>query len=313
VTKARGVFWLHAAVALAGLAATALALIAALRAVSFSPPEPATLLAACRSFALPQLSVASALTLVLGSVGFAVLALAIRAATRGLRAKRRFLNALDVVGPFGPRGALLFAHARPQAFCAGFLRPRVYVSTGALDALDEQELEAVLAHEHQHARLRDPLRVFCVRVLAEALFFLPALRRLADRYSSLSEIAADAAAVRASGGDRRPLASALLRFGEAPNPAVVSIGPERVDHLLGEPPRWELPTALLTWAIVAVAALVALAMRAADVTEHAALNLPLAAAQACMLAMTVLPVVGGATVLLASRRLLPAARRRWRA
>jgi hypothetical protein len=56
---------------------------------------------------------------------------------------------------------------------------------------------------------------------------------------------------------------------------------------------------------------VALALRAADVAEHAALNLPLVAAQACMLAMTVLPVVAGATVLLASRRLLP--RRRWRA
>ena len=307
MTKARGIFWLQAVVALAGLGATALALAAALRAVSFTPPDAGALLAACRSFVLPHLTVASVLTLALGSVSFAVLALAARAVVRGLRAKRRFLDSLHVLGSF--RSTRVFEGSQPQAFCAGLLRPRVYLSTGAIDALEAEELDAVLAHEAQHARMRDPLRVFCLRVLSESLFFLPALRRLADRYASLSELAADAAAVRASGGDRRPLASALLLFGEAPNPAVVSIAPERVDHLLGERPGWELPSALLTWAILAVGALAVLAVRAKDVAEHGAINLPLVAAQACMLAMAVLPVVAGAAALLASRRLLPRARR----
>jgi hypothetical protein len=305
VTKARGVFWLQAAVALAGLAATALALVAALRAVSFTPPDAAALLVACRSFVLPQLTVASGLTLALGSVSFAVLALALRAALRGLRTQRRFLGSLHGVGPFRSGQVLLFQDPQPQAFCAGLLRPRVYLSTAAVEALQDDELDAVLAHEQQHARLRDPLRVFCLRVLADGLFFLPALRRLADRYASLSELAADAAAVRASGGDRRPLAAALLLFGEVPNnPAVVSIAPERVDYLLGRKPRWELPAALLAGAAVSVGAMVALALRAIEVTEHGALNLPLLAAHACMLAMVLLPLVAGSAALLASRRVL---------
>jgi hypothetical protein len=286
------------------LGATALALAAALRAVSFTPPDADALLAACRSFVLPHLTVASVLTLALGSVSFAVLALAVRSALRGLRTQRRFLGSLHVVGAFRPARVLLFEDPQPQAFCADLLRPRVYVSTGAVEALGREELGAVLAHEEQHARARDPLRVFCLRVLAEALFFLPALRRLADRYASLSELAADAAAVRATGGDRRPLASALLLFGGAPNPAVVSIAPERVDHLLGQNPRWELPAALLAWAAITVGALVALALRAIEVTEHGALNLPLVAAQACMLAVVLVPALAGSAALLAARRVL---------
>lgn len=308
MTKARGIFWLQAGIALAGLGATILALGATLRAVSFTPPDPAALLAACRSFVLPHPTVASVLTLALGSVSLAVLALALRTTFRGLRAQRRFLGSLHVVGTFRSLRVLLFEDPQPQAFCAGLFRPRVYLSTAAVEALDEDELDAVLAHEEQHARVRDPLRVFCLRGLAAALFFLPALRRLSDRYASLSELAADAAAVRASGGDRRPLASALLLFGEAPDPAVVSIAPERVDHLLGQKPRWELPAALLAWAALTTAALVALALRAIEVTEHGALNLPLVAAQACMLAMVLLPVVAGSAAVLASRRFL---RRRW--
>ena len=304
MTKLRTLFWLQAALALAGLTATALALAAALRAVSLTPPEAAELLAACRSFVLPHLTVASVLTLLLGSVSFAVLALAARAAVRGFHAKRRYLKSLDVLGPLDSPRTLLFADVRPQAFCAGLLRPRIYVSTGATETLGKDELCAVLAHEEKHARARDPLRMFCVRVLADALFFLPALRRLADRYASLSELAADAAAVRASGGDTRPLASALLVFGESPNPAVVNLAPERVDHLLGRRTRWELPAALLVWAILTVGALATLALRAIDVTGHGELNLPLVAAQGCMLLMVLLPVIAGAGALLASRRVL---------
>lgn len=306
MTKARGVFWLFSALALAGLAVSGLALAVVVGTVSFDPPATAALLAACRGFVLPDVTPASLLTLALASLGFAVLALAIRAAALELTRRRRFLRSLRTVDALPPgRRTVIFEDTRPQAFCTGLLKPRVYVSTAALDGLDPNELRAVLAHEEHHARARDPLRVFCVRVLAEALFFLPALRRLSDRYAALAELSADAAALRASGGDGRPLASALLAFGETPNPAVVNLAPERVDHLLGEPIRWQLPVAGLGWAVLALGGLAALAFRAADVSEAGALNLPLVAAQACMAAMVVVPVLIGAAALVGSRRLVP--------
>ena len=96
------------------------------------------------------------------------------------------------------------------AFCAGWLRPRVYVSTGVLGRLSDSELRAVLAHEQHHGALRDPLRLAVSRVLCQALFFLPVLRPLHDRSADVAELRADAAALEASNGATAPLASPLL-------------------------------------------------------------------------------------------------------
>ena len=82
----------------------------------------------------------------------------------------------------------------------------------------------MLEHEDHHLRVRDPLRFACGRILSQALFFVPVLRPLGDRYGELAELQADDAAVRASAGQKAPLASALLGF-EA------SGTPERRGHL----------------------------------------------------------------------------------
>jgi beta-lactamase regulating signal transducer with metallopeptidase domain len=190
---------------------------------------------------------------------------------------------------------------QPQAFCTGMLRPRIYVTQAALELLGDDERAAVLAHETHHARRRDPLRLLVARALAEGLFFLPVVRRLPERYAALAELAADQAAAAGRGG-RRALASALLTFDEHPSPAV-GIAPERVEHLLGERPRWELPTLLLLGALATIAALVAVTVRLAEATAHATLGLPALAAQACALAMALAPIAIGAMALLGGRRL----------
>lgn len=298
MSKRHAVLGLHAAIALAGIAATTLALLVAVRTVSLSGPGAAQLLRACGSFVLPQLTIAGVLALALGSVAFAVLGLAARSALRQLRASRRFTGGLRVCGHVPNRKAVLFDDERPLAFCAGLVAPRVYVSSGALDALTDDELAAVLAHEAHHARYRDPLRIFFARILSDCLFFLPVLRRLSDRYAALAELAADAAAVRHQHGDPRPLAGALLAFDERASSAVVAIAPERVDHLLGERTRWELPIALLAWAVVAVLAIGVVALRTAQAGDSAMVSLPLVAAQLCMVVMAALPpAVGGAALL----------------
>jgi len=183
----------------------------------------------------------------------------------------------------------------------------VYVSTGALARLSREELDAVLAHEAHHARLRDPLRVLFARVLGDALFFLPGVRQLGNRYGALAEMAADQAAVRAA-GDRAPLASALLTF-ESADPAVVGIAAERVDHLLGDAPPWQLPAALLAWTVVSLSAFGVLALRLEQAGAHSELSLPVVAAQTCMLLMALVPLLVGAGVVLGARRWSAATRR----
>jgi len=59
------------------------------------------------------------------------------------------------------------------AFCAGLLRPCVYVTT-ATAKLNTNELDAVLAHEAAHARRRDPLRRLLTRAAADVHDLTPA-------------------------------------------------------------------------------------------------------------------------------------------
>jgi hypothetical protein len=93
------------------------------------------------------------------------------------------------------------------AFTVGFLAPRIYVSEALAEHLEEDELAALIAHEGAHVARRDPLRLSFFRALACALFWLPALRRLADDLSDEAELAADAVAAR---GRPLVLASAIL-------------------------------------------------------------------------------------------------------
>ena len=93
------------------------------------------------------------------------------------------------------------------AFTAGFLAPRIYVSESLAEHLGDDELAALIAHEGAHVARRDPLRLSVFRALACVLFWLPALRRLADDLSDEAELAADEVAAR---GRPLVLASAIL-------------------------------------------------------------------------------------------------------
>jgi BlaR1 peptidase M56 len=303
MASARRVWALQLAVALLGAAATVAALLVAVSRIDFRVPSLGELAGACQRYALPQMRPASLVVLVLGSVALATLTLSLRAVVRQLRAGRRFERGLERLRPLPgvPRAHVVDDDA-PQAFCIGLLRPRIYVSRAALELLGDAERAAVLAHESHHARRRDPLRLLVARALAEGLFFLPAVRRLPERYAALAELAADQAATAGAGG-RRALASALLAFDEHPSPAAVGIAPERVEHLLGQRPRWELPTLLLLGALATIAALVAVTLRLAEATAHATVELPVLVAQACMLAMALGSIVLGAIALLGGRRL----------
>jgi len=229
--------------------------------------------------------------LAFAALGAAVLVVIARATIRHLRAHHRLVGALPVVGAH--RDATVIEAREPLAFCAGWLRPRVYVSTAVLDRLSDTELVAVLAHEQHHGVLRDPLRLAVGRVLCTALFFLPILRPLHDRYADEAEITADAAALAASDGASGPLASAMLALAATPAGGVVGISPERVDVLLGHaPPSWRTPRLLLVTALATIAAVVALVWRASG-TAHvqATLNLPIASSQPCVLVLALVPVL----------------------
>lgn len=195
----------------------------------------------CTVAATPRLE----LGWILGVISTAVVLCAVlRGAGALLRAARvdvRLARLEGVRWTVGGREIVRIDGTTPVAFCAGIVRPRIYVTEGAWRILTPAELEAVVHHEAYHRDRREPLRQSLRDALAAALFFVPVLRAIEPRVRVMEELHADAAALRATHGDRRPLAAALLRFETSPV-AGGGVLAERVDALVGRPPGpWRIP------------------------------------------------------------------------
>jgi len=252
----------------------------------------------------PAANVDAIVIVLLAALGAAVVALAVGGGVRELAASRRFHRLLARQDPQPLGGALLIADPQPRAFCAGLLRPRVYVSTGAIEILDDAALGAVLAHERHHVRRHDPLRLAAGRVLARALFFLPELSDLVARQQALAELSADESAVNAAPANRSALASAMLSFSDAPASAgSAGIDPARVDYLLGEAPSWRFPAVLCLAAASVIVLLTTVAVLAGRVASGSAtLALPFLSRQPCIVVLAAIPAVLGILAAVYRRR-----------
>ncbi len=134
---------------------------------------------------------------------------------------------------------VVVADSTPFAFCAGFFRPAVYVSSGLLEMLDIDEIEAVLLHEASHLHRRDPLRLFLLNLMHATLAPLPVVETLCERARIGIELAADRAALAMV--PVPTLAGAVLKVARAGSlraqltVAELSAGEARIDALLGRP------------------------------------------------------------------------------
>ena len=222
-----------------------------------------------------------AVTLVLASaaVGLAASAVVAVRAAAGSRALQKLVRAAGrPVPPFiQNEAAVLECAARldvvaaEEAFAVtyGLIRPRILVSTGVATALTPAEISAVLAHEREHLRCRDPLRLLAARLAASWACYLPAARWLWGGAMLRHELAADRAAAGRAG--RSVLAGALLKLASTPTcPAVAAASPAgdgprsleaRVSQLeAGRPPRQRPAVSRLLSSAGAVALLAAASM-----------------------------------------------------
>jgi Zn-dependent protease with chaperone function len=141
---------------------------------------------------------------------------AIAAATH-LRAVRRHAlrhtQAVRLVGrPEPVLGAMLVEHPQPAAYCVAGPDPAVIVTTAAVDALDRDQMAAVLAHERAHLAWRHHRLVALARIACQLLPFLPLMRETAAQVAHLVELHADDTAAKTH--DSRTLATALVVLAE---------------------------------------------------------------------------------------------------
>ncbi|MBV9336347.1 MAG: BlaI/MecI/CopY family transcriptional regulator [Solirubrobacterales bacterium] len=260
----------------------------------------------------PAANAAAVLVVALALLGLIVIVMTIVSVLRELAASRRLRRRLNACAsrPHGyfPQASgdfLVIDDELPRAFCAGFMRPRVYVSSGAVALLDESALHAVLAHERRHARRRDPLRLATGRVIARVLFFLPGLNELLARQRTLTELSADESAIAAAPGNRPALARAMLVFSEHSRAeAPAGIDPERIDHVLGEPPNWAFPLLVFALAVSVLGLLVAVAALGGRVANgSASLAPPFLSRQPCVAVLAAIPALLGLGAVGLRRRL----------
>jgi Zn-dependent protease with chaperone function len=171
----------------------------------------------------------------------AVVARTAVAAITHLRAVRRHAHqhaeTARLVGRREPTlGAVLVDHAQPAAYCVAGPQPTVVVTTGALQALDPGQLDAVLAHERAHLAYHHHRMLAIARIASQVLPFIPLARDAAAQIARLIEMHADDAATGAHDGE--VLATALVALASTASPApglaaAATDAVQRIQRLLG--------------------------------------------------------------------------------
>lgn len=173
--------------------------------------------------ALQHLDQAGPLTWVVGGLALALLGrlvgvlLLSTARTLRTRSANRVLVDLVAQPNLLLRGASVVDHHVPLAYCLPGRRSRLVVSLGTLDLLNQDELRAVLAHEHAHLSQRHDLVVLPFAALGATFPGTRSVRIARSAVALLIELLADDVAARRH--DRDHLARALWKIGSGPTPA----------------------------------------------------------------------------------------------
>jgi bla regulator protein blaR1 len=160
---------------------------------------------------------------------------ALTAATHWRAARRqavRHAQTARLVGrPDSDLGAMLVDHAQPTAYCVAGPHPTVILTTAALQALDPDQVDAVLAHERAHLASHHHLLLAIARIGRQVLPFLPLMRMADTQITRLVEMHADDAAT--ADRDSGPLATALvvLATAAAPVPGLAAAATDAVQRI----------------------------------------------------------------------------------
>ncbi|MGB7425921.1 MAG: M56 family metallopeptidase [Ornithinimicrobium sp.] len=143
----------------------------------------------------------------------------------GLRILRqRHRDLVDLLGQADPHSSVtVLPHASPTAYCVPGARRQIVLTAGALEALEPDELGAVLAHERAHLGARHDLILEFFSVLHHAVPRPVRCEAALSEVHLLVEALADRAALRVSGA--RPLARALVTMSQGAHPeATMGVG-----------------------------------------------------------------------------------------
>jgi|GEM_PF-1650531 len=104
----------------------------------------------------------------------------------------------------------VFTNNQPLAFCFGFAKPKIYLSTKMMSITSEKELHGVLVHEMHHLESKDNLTMMLAQIAESTFPFIPLISELVRNYRTEREISADQVATAAIG--KQHVVSALRKL-----------------------------------------------------------------------------------------------------
>jgi len=120
-------------------------------------------------------------------------------------------NAVEITIPDVDVPVFRIVHPFPVMAVVGIVRPRIFVAEQVLSSLNDDELQAAIAHEYGHLRSRDNLKRTILRVCSD-LVVLPLGAGLDRTWAENAEGAADEYAANSRRSAALNLASALIKL-----------------------------------------------------------------------------------------------------
>lgn len=106
---------------------------------------------------------------------------------------------------------IVISYPTPIAITMGFIHPKIVISTGLINLLTDEELNAVISHELFHKKNRDPLKIFLLSLCASTMWYIPILKWCNHQYRIIQEVMADEYAINKQDTSIN-LGSALLKM-----------------------------------------------------------------------------------------------------
>ncbi len=119
---------------------------------------------------------------------------------------------LRLINKHGLSGKVkIISDKKSLAFCLGFFRPKIYLSSGLIDLMNRAELEAIILHEKYHLLKKDNISLVAVNVVEQLFLPFPVITDLLDGLIKTREVKADRYGVILM-GKKQPIVSAFKKL-----------------------------------------------------------------------------------------------------
>lgn len=105
----------------------------------------------------------------------------------------------------------IIQNKKPLAFCLGFFKPKIYLSTELIQLMNRPELEAIILHEKYHLLKRDNISLVVITFVKHLFLPFPIFFDFLENMTRIREIKADHFGVNTM-GKREPMTSAFKKL-----------------------------------------------------------------------------------------------------